>query len=197
MDGSPVNKAPRVKLKPNLRKILAAIAYLIAMSEKRGTAISQYQILKSLFLADRAHLNSYGRPVTYDNYHAMRAGPVPSVAYELLKESSVVMKRNRIKHLPWERHPAGAGRFDYSRADTRDVDSALSESDKGCLENALAAIKGLSFSQIVRLTHADPAYVEAWEQNGEHKSYLMSYGMLFDAPNYEAAERVEFLSKHT
>jgi hypothetical protein len=56
-------------------RILAAMLFL--MNEHPG--LTQCQIVKSIFLADEQHLNTYGRPVTFDNYVAMPRGPVPSL----------------------------------------------------------------------------------------------------------------------
>lgn len=188
--------APRVELRANIQKILAAVAYVIALGEKRGLDVTQYDILKTFFIADRSHLNQYGRPVTFDNYYAMRAGPVPSVTYDLLKENAPALHRFHISHLPWERQAGGGGTFHYGKPDIGIIDEALSESDKLALSDALSIIKGLTFRQIVELTHNDPAYVEAWDAEGAKQAYLMSLGMFFDSPDFEAAETVEFLSKH-
>ena len=66
---------------PDKDRILAAALFL--MNEYPG--ITQYQIVKSIFFADERHLNTYGRPVTFDNYVAMPRGPVPSLVLDLLK----------------------------------------------------------------------------------------------------------------
>ncbi len=73
------HEAPRIELEPDIRKILEAISYVIAEGRRRCLLVEQYDILKTLFLADKSHLNKFGRPVTFDNYFAMRAGPVPSL----------------------------------------------------------------------------------------------------------------------
>jgi uncharacterized phage-associated protein len=188
--------APRVQLRVNIHKILAAISYVIAIGEKRGMDVTQYDILKTFFIADRSHLNQYGRPVTFDNYYAMRAGPVPSVTYDLLKESTSTLQRFHLHHLPWDRQAGSGAVFHYGKPDTSRIDEALSESDKLALSDALSIIKGLTFRQIVELTHNDPAYVEAWKTEDARKAYPMSLGMFFDSPDFAAAETVEFLSKH-
>jgi uncharacterized phage-associated protein len=189
--------APRVNLKPNVGKILAAIAYVVAFGETRKLAVTQYDILKTFFLADKAHLNKYGRPITFDNYVAMRAGPVPSLTYDFLKEKQSKLKQLRISALPWSRSGSTGGRFFYSNADIKDVDEALSESDKKALADAFTTIKSLTFVQIKKLTHDDPAYKEAWREESEQKAFLMSMGMLFDSPDFEEAEALEFQSRNT
>lgn len=44
-----------------------------------------HSISKVLFHADKAHLSRYGRPISGDNYIAMRHGPVPSAIYDIFK----------------------------------------------------------------------------------------------------------------
>src|SRR5947208_11944301 len=49
--------------------------------------ITPFFVAKVLFFADRNHLRDYGRPVTGDLYIAMADGPVPSRAYDVLKDN--------------------------------------------------------------------------------------------------------------
>jgi uncharacterized phage-associated protein len=172
---------------------------LIGKADARGRRLSQYDILKMIFLADKGHLNAYGRPVTFDNYYAMKEGPVPSFAYDLLKENRTAMKKAHLPTLPWRRTDqpeVGTGRYFYFDADFS-KETSLSESDKEALTDALATIRALTYSQIKRLLHADPAYLEAWQPDAPKKAFQMSYGMLLDAPDHEQAETVAFFSKHS
>jgi uncharacterized phage-associated protein len=191
------HSAPRVKLVPNISKTIDAIRFLVAEAKRRGKHVSQYDILKSLFLADRSHLNRCGRPVTYDNYFAMRDGPVASLAYNILKQDPKTLVEHDIHDLPWRRvgPQTGSGRFYYEDAKEVEEDGeTLSPSDASALADALTVVISMSFTQIRKLTHDDPAYVEAWRDNGP-KRFHMSYGMLFDSPDYDMAERVKALSE--
>jgi uncharacterized phage-associated protein len=193
------HEAPRVKLEPNISKILEAIAYVIAEAGRRCHLVSQYDVLKTLFLADKSHLNKFGRPVTFDNYFAMRAGPVPSVAYDLLKEDQPTIKKYGIRNLPWARSArpeVGSGRYYYSNAKDVIDEDVLSPSDVAALCDAFATVRGMTVAQLRVLTHSDPAYIEAWKgDDDERQAHQMSLGMLFDSPDFETAERVQFLSK--
>lgn len=153
-------KAPRVELTPHIERILAAIAYVIGRAEARDRRLSQYQIVKALFIADRSHLNKYGRPITFDNYVAMTHGPVPSLAYDILKQERSALAKIGNRPLPWQREPIN-GHSEYFAADPSGRDE-LSQSDIEELDGALTVILTLSFSQIRRITHDDPAYQEAW-----------------------------------
>ncbi|WP_409530306.1 Panacea domain-containing protein [Shinella sp.] len=48
--------------------------------------MGRFHALKTLYYADRAHLQRYGRPITGDRYIAMENGPVPSYAYNAVKQ---------------------------------------------------------------------------------------------------------------
>src|SRR6266446_7375344 len=86
-------KARVIAMHPNQGRIVEAILFIFAEACERKIAVTQYDIVKSLFLADRAHLNKYGRPITFDNYVAMEHGPVPSTAYNFLKEDARALSK--------------------------------------------------------------------------------------------------------
>jgi len=62
-------------------KILEAFAYIGTRAPKKN----EYNVLKVFYLADKAHMERYGRFIFEDNYSAMAKGPVPSIAYDLIK----------------------------------------------------------------------------------------------------------------
>ena len=191
------NRAPLHPMKPNVPRILAAISFIIDQGRQRGQRITQYDIVKALFLADKASLNKFGRPITFDNYVAMKDGPVPSLAYDFLKGDRNQLQHHRVT-LPWTSKPPEFGQ----RARAFEIQAenvcfdALAPSDIEALASALTVVKSLGFSQVRRLTHEDPAYVEAWDAEGVSKSYSMSYSLLFDIPNEEMASELSFLSNH-
>ena len=80
-------------MEPNVNKILDTICFVIAEARERSKSVDQYDIVKTIFLADKKHLNKYGRPITFDNYHAMKFGPVPSLTYNFLKEDQSKLKK--------------------------------------------------------------------------------------------------------
>ena len=184
---------------PNASRIVEAILTVVAEAERRETIVSQYDVVKALFLADRAHLNRYGRPITYDNYIAMQHGPVPGLAYDFLRERRQSMHAHAVSAFPWHRRAApelGSKCFAYEKpARAINVD-VLSPSDIDGLQSALTVVSSLTFSQIRRLTHDDVAYVDAWEDSGTVSSFPMSYSLLFDNPNAELARELSFMSSH-
>src|ERR1700728_703327 len=198
MMARPRRRAPIDPMTPNVPRIIAAISCVIDEARKRNERVTQYDIVKTLFLADRASLNKFGRPITFDNYVAMKDGPVPSTSYNFLKSDDKTLRRYKAT-VPWRSKPApeqGAKACAFEiAAGTASLDS-LSPSDIEELSNALTVVKTLGFSQVRKLTHDDPAYVEAWDAEGINKSYSMSYSLLFEVPNEDLAKDLSFLSKH-
>lgn len=186
-----------VEMKPNVDRIVAALYFVMTEARRRGRNVSQYDLVKTLFLADRAHLNEWGRPVTYDNYCAMFHGPVPSLAYDLLKGNEKAMRDHHLHGLPWKSVPHIKSAKHFLSVDNAlNSQDFLSESDIEALDNSLGVVLSLGFSQIRRLTHDDPAYVDAWREDGGRAAYAMKLGLLFDDPNFEQAATLAEYSAH-
>lgn len=183
-------KAPIIEIRPDVPRILESVVFLISEADRLKKSASQYDLLKSLFLADRRHLNEYGRPITFDKYVAMNHGPVPSNAYDLLKLNPA--ERN----LPWTKVQTGPNVFQYSDALRPFDENILAESDCEALSESLVTVKSLGFQQIRKLTHEDPAYIDAWEDDSDKKAFIMSYAMLFDVPAVDKAQELKFISEH-
>lgn len=191
------SKAPVVKLQPDVPKIVEAVLLLVREASRRGKTITQYEIVKSFFLADRSHLNRYGRPITFDNYYAMKHGPVPTFTYNLLKEQDREVAEAG-GQLPWRRvgRPTGNA-FDFFGNRDPDED-ALAPSEVEALLDSFATVKSLGFNQVRKLTHEDAAYVDAWEgdEENDNGSYAMSLAMLLDVPDQGLARDLAFVSKN-
>jgi len=183
------SKAPVVRLRENVSKIVHALAYVIKFADENDPRPSQYDLVKTLFLADRSHLNEWGRLITYDNYVAMQHGPVPSFAFDLLKGNTKAIAKIGGGDLPWSSAKEG-NYFAYFDAQDLDFEEVLSQSDMDMLEKNYIVVRALGFSQVRKLTHEDAAYVDAWEDHVRKKQFPMSLGMLFDSPNFEKAEEI-------
>jgi hypothetical protein len=180
-------------------KVVIALGFLIKEAEAMGIDVTQYDLVKSLFLAERGHLNKFGRPITFDNYVAMRHGPVPSLAYDLLKKNRITMQKYGVKELPWlsaQAEHLGQGCMLFTASSVSSEGSVLSPSDIEALRNALIVVSSLTFGQIRELTHGDAAYKEAW-RDGESQNAPMSLGLLFDTPDFVAAEEIRLISQLT
>lgn len=178
------------KLRPNMNKIVESILFLIGEAESRKTYVTTYDILKTIFLADVMHLNNYGRPITFDNYYAMKDGPVPSKVYEILKSDSNNLElMKEIENWPlWHKIESpedGIDVFKYVRPKRSANLRVLSDTDKSALKDSLAHIKAQGFSQIRDMTHQHPAYQEAWAARGNTKSCQIRYELLLQSPDQE------------
>jgi hypothetical protein len=67
------------------KKAVQALNYFALQN---GGEIDKLHSLKLVFFADRYHLRKYGRPITNDQYWAMRLGPVPSGVKDLFELDS-------------------------------------------------------------------------------------------------------------
>jgi len=190
-------KAPIVKLREDPNKIVTALAYVIKLAQENGKKASQYELVKTLFLADRQHLNEWGRLITHDNYVAMNHGPVPSLAFDILKETSKGLNSIPGKRTPWKRQAEqhkSSKYYIYYDAKEIEFENFLSDSDLDCLKRNLNVVQTLGFAQIRKLTHEDAAYVDAWDDTSSRRQFPMSLGMLFDTPNFEKATELAEIS---
>lgn len=129
-----------------------AVQALNFFAVKNGGQIEKLHALKLIFFADRYHLRKYGRPITNDQYWAMKLGPVPSGVKDLFELDSASHE---------ERHYAEAffsrGARNHTIRSIAAVDDLmLSESDNEALAFAWNTF-GRS-SGIVEKTHRYPEW---------------------------------------
>lgn len=177
-------------------RVREAILHLIFRADQLSYRVTQYDILKALFFADRSHLNKYRRPVTFDQYHALPDGPVPSLSYDVLKEALSAFQAIDIDEALWRTEPAGARALRYFDATRDGSDDVLSESDFEELDAAQDLVRGLGFGGAWKKSHDDPAYIKAWAQRGEGKRYPMKYEDLLDRPDAKLISELAFVTHH-
>lgn len=149
------------RFKFDWEKAIQAIDYIASLRP----GMTQYYIGKIMFFADREHLVDYGRPITGDRYVAMEHGPVPSAIRDLLKTDSgypdqildELFARVEIKADGNKQHVFSKNAGEFPR---------LSGSDKEYLKTSLQKYGNMSFTQLKRISHKDPAYEAAWEKSG-------------------------------
>jgi uncharacterized phage-associated protein len=121
-----------------------------------------HSISKLLYFADKTSLETYGRFVTGDTYYAMKFGPVPSNAYDLLKhapqDGSLGFRVDECKNVT------------PLRPSKRDE---LSESDIETLDGVIDLYGRMPFWQKTENSH-DDAWQTAWEHRGDKGSAPMS-----------------------
>lgn len=183
-------------MQPNLPKILEAILHVIALGEKSGRPATQFEIAKTIFLADYRHLETYGRPVTYDNFIAMEHGPVPSATYNMLKPSFNWQELG-LERAPWRTKPLGEKARGYYGL-TREANlRKLSESDLALLDNSFSDVRAMGFGKTSDITHKIPAYEKAWNNRGARLGNPMDLRDLLPDFDEEMISDLQHLSKHT
>ncbi|MBI5464747.1 MAG: SocA family protein [Ignavibacteriales bacterium] len=71
----------KIKFRYNAEKGLAMLEYLLGLV---GGKYNQMALLKLAFFADRYHVRNYSRPVSMDEYYALKLGPIPSNLKDIL-----------------------------------------------------------------------------------------------------------------
>lgn len=150
----------------NREKAIETILYL----SPRISGSDIYGICKLLYLADKTHLEKYGRFIFGETYCAMENGATPSNVYDLLKEISVKPS----EELEIKGHQVIA---------LRDANlDCLSKSDIECLDQIIA-IWGNVPNWQKKLAAHDNAWEKAWKQRGNKGSIKIpveSIAELFD-----------------
>ncbi len=184
-----------IEFRVNREKTINALLFLISEANSRGKLPSQYDLVKATFLADRAHLNKFGRPITFDRYVAMVHGPVPSFAYDCLKPEFNWSVLDR-ESAPWTWTTQGtANRFALGEEGPNL--RKLSASDQECLSDAVGTVLSLTFRQIRRLTHEDRAYIEAWREDDVMNAFPIDMALLLDDADDTAIDELKYLAEVT
>jgi len=141
-------------------KALEVILYIAG----NMTGATLHSISKILYLADKLHLQAYGRLICGDRYVAMEYGPVPSAIYDMMK----VAAKCKTIDVDWDEAIQDAiavtqGRNIVSkRACNMDL---LSESEIECLQQTIAGYGDKSFGELTDITHD-----KAWEETDENQT---------------------------
>lgn len=137
-------------------KSLAVASYLANRSGE-----TMYTILKMVYLADRLHLEKYGRPITGDRFIAMAEGACPSKIYDSMK---VLRGEKNHNYLPdSERYlDVDATTYDVGVKDMPSLD-VLSATDIECLDEVISILKRRG-----RWAIRDLAHDEAWKKTARN-----------------------------
>jgi len=140
-------------------KAIETILYLA----KKISNPSKLNICKMIYHADKLSLVKYGRLIFGGEYCAMKHGPVPSEAYDLLKE--------------YIQHPVEFkvdAKNPYRVTALRDANlDYLSESDQECLEQTMRQYDG-AWEKMYQDAH-DAAWEETWNnKSGSSNSVRMT-----------------------
>jgi len=147
-----------VPFRVGLEKVLEALVFIA--HERPG--IQHWRILKVLFYADKCHLNRYGRPVTGDQYFAMKEGPVASNAYDMLKLDDFRLPDEVLDEAAEAlvRSQNAKGHHELRAARTPKLD-VFSRTDLACLRWAIDTYADMPWEELHRRSHNEPAYKKA------------------------------------
>lgn len=178
------------RMQPNGPKVREALLCLIRLADQHDFCLTQYYLLKALFYADKAHLNKYGRPITFDHYYALPDGPVPSLSYDVLKKSPGAMDFTGIDRQLWDTTKVEGNKSRFHNAVRDASDDVLSESDLEELTAAFEHVRHLTFKGIWTETHDHPAYKKAKSRGGASNNPPMDLADMFDEPNPKRAKEL-------
>jgi uncharacterized phage-associated protein len=153
------------------------------MASKRP-GIDVIHAIKCLFFAEKEHLNRYGRPITGDRYEAWANGPVPQLAYDLIRSRGDRLDPQSLESVRQALHFEGGRRRQMTAKRAPDL-MVFSRTDTECMDRAIGRYADLPLEKLARLAHEDPAY------RATKRDETIDYESMVDA---EGPERAQILS---
>lgn len=124
-------------------------------------APNMYNALKVLYFADKQHLAKYGRLIYGDSYVAMKLGPVPSAAYDIVKAA----RGDGVYPTPVPAEQLLSIDSLHRISPRREADlDRLSESEIECLDAAIEQYGRLPLGALKTISHEDEAF-QASDEN--------------------------------
>lgn len=115
-----------------------------------------YWVLKTLYFADKYHLEHFGRPICGDHYIAMKSGVVPSGLYDFVTD----VAEGRVSRYGVDASEA-LSLNGYRLQPKRDPNlDHLSKTDIKCLDKAIDDVRKMSWDAFSKATHG-PDYQAA------------------------------------
>jgi hypothetical protein len=154
-----------------------AIETIVYLANKQPN-IEHYHMVKTIFYADKSHLNKYGRPVLGDRYIRMSAGPVPSLVLDIINLDDLTVDSELIEKAlnSFTVTQEGKKKLISPKRET-DLDE-FSESDLECLDEAFDFCIGKDFNELCRISHEE----KAWKEAGKNGN-VMDYVSILDDDN--------------
>lgn len=136
-------------------KAMNALLYVVSELEKaqRDNA-GRHQSFKALYFAEQEYLNKFGNTILGDTFIKMEAGPVPSHVYNLVRMADGTYEGAWLgsKGIEYAKeHIRANGKYLHAVA-APDIDY-LAQTEKECLDNAIAFCRNRSFIDLKRISH--------------------------------------------
>lgn len=132
-------------------KITVTIHSLLYILNKLGGKADFHKVFKILYFAEQKHLSKYGNLITENEYVAMNNGPVPSLAYDILKSlrGSGFMIEHKQNFVPFFEL---TGSYTVKALQDADPDE-FSTSELDCLDSAIKEYGDKSFKDLTNISH--------------------------------------------
>lgn len=175
---------------PNRDKIIEGALFLMGKADEGGRKLTASNLMTAMFIADKAHQDTYGRPVFFDNYIATKNGPQGVAAIEMLN-TNYDWINVEIEIAPWVLQ---GNNITYQSLRPTNM-RRLSESDVEAMEQALVVITNDDSSQLETLTLRNQAFLTAWD-DGAGEGCRLDPRFIPDELDEELIEQMVFVSHH-
>lgn len=146
----------RIKFAFSEAKALAALAFVAR--ERPG--LTPFYVSKVFYVAEKQHVNRYGRPIVADTYIAMPEGPVPSTIKNYIDANwHWVSEPEGIADAFVVRRGNGLPKLMPGTAEPKM--HHLSETDRECLSEAIVFCDGKTTDELSSITHLDKGWLNA------------------------------------
>jgi uncharacterized phage-associated protein len=144
------------------QKALEVLLYILSKG-----CTNMYNVLKVVYFADKKHLKKTGHTISKDRYIAMKSGPVPSGAYDLIKAVRAPVQSSMYNDYPElvKGSMAIDERDPYTLIPLRRPDLRMfSPADYSSLDEAISEYGQMPFSELKQKSHEELDYQKA-DQN--------------------------------
>lgn len=174
----------------SVSKTLQVLNYI----QKKSGCTDMLSLLKFCFFADRKMLRTFGIPVLYDKYCALKYGPVCSQTKNILQQDFDYLYVNEADEELIKTKITILGAHDMKIADMGD--SSLSKAEQQVLDFVLKTFGNFLPFELVEITHDYPEW-KRWENmlSPSNQSIAMDYADFFNNPIETPAIDKYFASK--
>jgi uncharacterized phage-associated protein len=157
-----------------------AVQALNFFAAKDGGEINKMKAIKLIWLADRAHLRRYGRPIIMDQYYALPFGPIPSNTKDLA-EVNIYSSDDEASYR--NNYLSTIDKYNYKTINSVDV-KVFSETDVAILNSVYANFGQQTEFELSELSHQYPEWKKHEDglTNKISSRYQMSYLDFFEDP---------------
>jgi uncharacterized phage-associated protein len=134
--------------------VTEAIHYILC---KIGPS-EKLKLIKLLYLADKYHLQQFGRLITGDTYYAMPLGPVGSAAKDILEDDLDQLFPNWDKDQVESLIKKGSKKYSFKAACLEYKYEMLSDSDKAALDYIINHFGKKTTNDLINYTHMFPEW---------------------------------------